>query len=82
MALIIKKPETDAAARTLVSLTGETLTQAVDVAVRERLARIQRRQDVAARRMRIEKALALVEANRSSPILSDDALYDETGAPR
>jgi antitoxin VapB len=37
MALSLKDPETDSLARQVASLTGETLTEAVRVALRERL---------------------------------------------
>lgn len=40
MALNIKNPETERLARELSRVTGETLTKAVDEAVRERLSRI------------------------------------------
>ena len=39
MALSIKSDEADKLARELVRLTGETMTEAVTVALRERLAR-------------------------------------------
>ncbi len=39
MALSIKDPEADRLARELAALTGETLTEAVVVALRERLRR-------------------------------------------
>ena len=39
MALSIKTQEADALARRLVRLTGETMTEAVTVALRERLSR-------------------------------------------
>jgi antitoxin VapB len=41
MALNIKDPRTDALARELAQTTGETITEAVTVAVRERLERLQ-----------------------------------------
>lgn len=43
MALSIKTEEADRLARTLTRLTGETMTEAVTVALRERLAREQER---------------------------------------
>jgi antitoxin VapB len=43
MAPSIKTEEADRLARTLARLTGETMTQAVTVALRERLAREQER---------------------------------------
>jgi antitoxin VapB len=39
MALSLKDPETDRLARQVAALTGETLTEAVRVALAERLAR-------------------------------------------
>jgi antitoxin VapB len=43
MALSIKTAEADRLARTLARLTGETMTEVVTVALRERLAREQER---------------------------------------
>lgn len=43
MPLSIKDPEVDRLARTLIQRTGETLTQAVIVSLRERLEREQRK---------------------------------------
>jgi antitoxin VapB len=40
MSLNIKDPETDTLARELAQATGETITQAVTIAVRERLERL------------------------------------------
>lgn len=45
MALSIKHPEADRLARQLAERTGETITQAVVSALRERLARESGRQD-------------------------------------
>lgn len=47
MALSIKTEEADRLARTLAKLTGETITQAVTNALRERLDREQARRDAA-----------------------------------
>ena len=40
MALNIKDPDTDRLARTLAAATGETITEAVAIALRERLDRV------------------------------------------
>ena len=48
MALSIKTEEADRLARTLAKLTGETITEAVTTALRERLAREQARREAAA----------------------------------
>jgi antitoxin VapB len=47
MALSIKTEEADQLARTLAKLTGETITEAVTIALRERLAREQARREAA-----------------------------------
>jgi antitoxin VapB len=46
MALSIKTAEADALARSLARLTGETMTEAVTVALRERLVREQARREI------------------------------------
>lgn len=84
MALSIKDPATDRAVRELVAVTGESMTDAVRVAVEERLAR--------ERRKRGEKGLAerLDEIARHCAALPDydtrtpDEIigYDEYGVPR
>ena len=48
MALSIKATEADELARSLAQLTGESLTQAVTAALRERLARERARRETAA----------------------------------
>ena len=47
MALSIKTAEADQLARSLARLTGETMTEAVTVALRERLARERARREAA-----------------------------------
>jgi antitoxin VapB len=84
MALNIKHDEADRLARQLASVTGETLTEAVLNALRERLAR----QKNAARRLPVREILE--EARRrlaARPVLdprpADEILgYDENGLPR
>jgi antitoxin VapB len=79
MAFTIKEPETYRLIKELAELTGESMAQAADTAVRERLERIrsQRRTGLAERLTRIGRACAehLVE-----PYLSADhaeLLYGE-----
>ena len=84
MALSIKDPEADALARKLAALTGETLTEAVMVALRERLARAKR----AAQRPRREERLRRLRASFARlPVLDDRPAhqlvdYDEDGLAR
>jgi antitoxin VapB len=84
MALNIRNPETEKLAETLAKLTGETKTQAVTKALRDRLERVRRR--LSGRRLADElDEIALHSA--SLPILdardADEILgYDELGLPR
>jgi antitoxin VapB len=48
MALSIKTAEADELARSLVRLTGESMTEAVTIALRERLSRERARRETAA----------------------------------
>lgn len=86
MSLNIKKPEAHALAERLASLTGETLTDAVTTALRERLARLEQKPDFDEERYQALKAL--VKDSRRlwrEPYLSvdhGDLLYDERGLPK
>lgn len=84
MALSIKDPEADRLARELAERTGETLTQAVVTALRERLARetgrtrsIPLRDELAAIRQRCA-ALPVLDERSDEEILG----YDDRGLPR
>lgn len=83
MALSIKDPEADRLARELAARTGETLTQAIVVALRERLARETGRttavhlgDELAAIRRRCA-ALPVLDARFEDEILG----YDRHGLP-
>jgi len=85
MGLNIKNDETCLLARDLARLTGETMTGAITVALRERLAREKRRRNLDAR---IEDLLAIgrrcagsLEPGPSS-VEHGDLLYDERGLPQ
>ncbi len=84
MSLNIKSEETHRLARELAELTGESMTAAVMVAVRERLERVRRQRSVslAERLLAIGKDCA---AHLKEPYRSIDhgtLLYDERGLPR
>ena len=84
MALSIKHPEADRLARELVARTGESLTEAVVKALRERLRREEGR--VRGRDLREELA-AIRERCATLPVLDDrtpDEIigYDDHGVPR
>lgn len=70
MALSIKTIEADRLARTLAALTGETLTEAVTLALRERLSRERARREDAADLPRRLAALSrqLRDAYDTSPV--------------
>ena len=85
MPLSIKDPEADQLARKLAKQTGETITQAVITALRERLAREQRNaqaaEDLVEDVMEIGRhcaALPLLDERSPDEILG----YDEQGLPR
>ena len=84
MSLNIKSEETHRLARELAELTGENLTVAVTVAVRERLDRVRRQQGASL----VDRLLAIgreCAAHLKEPYRSVDhgtLLYDERGLPR
>jgi antitoxin VapB len=84
MALSIKHPEADRLARLLAERTGESLTDAVLTALRERMDREQARSDAA----QILEELRAIRARMARyPVLDDrspDEIlgYDEHGIPR
>lgn len=84
MAINIKDPETDRAARALARTTGETLTEAVRLAVQERLRRETGRRRAAALHdeiARIQERVALLPVLDDRP--DDEILgYDDAGLPR
>jgi antitoxin VapB len=82
MALSIKTDEADELARALTAATGETITEAVTVALRERLERIRERQDDDFR-ARIASLQADFRRYDTHDPRTDDELigYDEKGLP-
>lgn len=84
MSLNIKNDETHRLARQLAALTGESMTAAVTVAVRERLDRVsqERQSGLADRLLAIGQdcAARLDETYRS--VDHGTLLYDERGLPR
>ena len=84
MAFSIKKPETDRLARRLADLTGESLTDAVTVALKERLDRVRMRRRSRSLADRLDEialrcaALPVLDTGSDEEILG----YDEHGLPR
>ena len=86
MALNLKNPETERLAKELASYTGESITQAVTVAIKERLDRAERAKK---REGRLEwldeltkETAAIMNDGRTSTELFEDLYDPETGLPR
>ncbi|MBI2691727.1 MAG: type II toxin-antitoxin system VapB family antitoxin [Solirubrobacterales bacterium] len=85
MAFNIKNDETHALVRELADKTGTTLAGAVDDAVREKLARENRR-GLADRLLEIGREASQYQPEswrgRDTNEIIDDLLYDERGMPK
>jgi antitoxin VapB len=83
MSLNIKDPTAHTLAQTLAKETGETMTQAVTEALRERLERVRRHRKPEAT---VAELLAIGHRCASTltgkPVDHGDMLYDERGMPR
>jgi antitoxin VapB len=84
MALSIKMPEADRLARRLADTTGETITVAVLLAIRERLEREERKRQ--SKQQLISDLMAIAHHCASLPVLDDrteDEImgWDENGLP-
>ena len=83
MALSIKSDKADRLARELAAETGETLTEAVETALRERLDR-QHARHAASMRTRLKRLAADVAALRVADDRTAEEIigYDDAGLPR
>ena len=83
MALNIKNPRTERLAQELAAATGESITEAVTVAVSERLAAVKRRGRHAATLSAIASIQAAVAAlpDRDGRTPEEILGYDEHGLP-
>jgi antitoxin VapB len=84
MPISIKAPEADRLARRLTAVTGETITDAVIVAMRERLAREERKRE--SKDALLEEIRAISHHCASLPVLdarTEDEImgWDENGLP-
>ncbi len=87
MSLNIKNVDAERLARQLAAATGESVTRAVAVAVRERLDRVQHgdASEAAERGARVRKIAEDAAGRWVEPYRSADhgtLLYDESGLPR
>jgi antitoxin VapB len=83
MALNIRNRETEKLAADLAALTGETKTEAVTKALKDRLEQVKRRHS---KRRLADRLDEIAKHCASLPILDrrrpDEILYDEHGLPR
>jgi len=81
MGLNIKNEEAHRLAAQLAALTGETMTQAVTEAIRERIERVQRQRNVAEI---LERAREIIRKSGGAQPYTEHAelLYDEHGLPK
>jgi len=84
MSLNIKNEKTHRLVRELARLTGESMTAAVDQAVRERLERVRtkRKTGLAERLLKIGKEASAHWKEPYRSIDHGDLLYDEKGLPK
>ena len=85
MSLNIKNDETCSLASELARLTGETMTGAITVALRERLEREQRSRNIETRARRpraIAERCAALMVPGPSAIEHGELLYDDRGLPK
>jgi len=85
MGLNLKSQEAHQLAHDLASLTGESMTTAAIIAMRERLERIRKERDretFIAESMAIAHDIAKRLGKRFSDLDPDKMLYDEKGLPK
>lgn len=87
MALSIKHPEADRLARELAAATGESLTEAILNALRERLQRQRYRKGRRGRRRLADQLKEISDRCAALPVLDDRTAdeivgYDDRGLPR
>jgi antitoxin VapB len=81
MSLNIKNGETHRLAADLATLTGESMTRAVTVALRERLERVRRSQGASAAEL-LEIGRRCAAHLEAPPVEHGDLLYDDRGLPK
>ncbi|HVW78358.1 MAG TPA: type II toxin-antitoxin system VapB family antitoxin [Alloacidobacterium sp.] len=84
MALSIKNPATEHLARQVAQMTGESLTEAIQKSLQERMERLHQRRKRRFRREEIEALLRRIDALPVLDTRSPDEIigYDEHGIPR
>lgn len=81
MSLNIKDPETHKLAAALAKATGESTTRAVNLAIRERLERIERKRRSCSSDL-LAIGVACAAGLKSKPVDHARILYDESSLPK
>lgn len=82
MSLNIKDRETCELARELARETGETMTKAMKLALRQRLEQVKRNKSRATAEELMEIGRRCAKRLRGKPVDHDELLYDEYGLPK
>lgn len=84
MALNIKDPKTDHLAREVAERAGETITDAIRVALEERLQRLKGRSKASTQREKLMEILKRVDELPRNQALTDEEIlgYDNNGIPK
>jgi antitoxin VapB len=83
MSMNIKDPEAHRLAQRLAEETGETMTQAVTVALRERFARVRRAKRSKATAEELRAIVRRFRSHLKGPVEDHGTfLYDEKGMPK
>jgi antitoxin VapB len=85
MSLNIKNPEAHRLATELAKLTGDTLTEAVTKALREKIARVKKREPdpkLLEDMTRIAREISSRMSPEDKALDIDELLYDEMGLPK
>ena len=84
MALSIKNSEAERLARQVAKEAGESLTQAIEISLRERLQRLKQRHRGRIMAEKLEDILRRVDGLSTLDARSEDEIlgYDEQGVPR
>lgn len=83
MSLNIKDPEAHELAQLLAEATGETMTKAVTIALKERLSRVRRAKRAKATLEEVRAIAKRFQSHLSGPVEDHGTfLYDEKGLPK
>jgi antitoxin VapB len=83
MSLNIKDPEAHELAQLLAEATGETMTKAVTIALKERLSRVRRSKQAKATLEEVRAIAKRFQSHLSGPVEDHGTfLYDEKGLPK